>query len=180
MRFLSMLILILLTATAFAAGEGEKVDVDGQKFTHQKGVWVHDALGSNYIISDKYSTVYRDKLWMKWYQEGSPTLKKIMDLGQNVVFSYTGADGKLHTYAVFESTKAVKKAIAGGSGAVASGLGVGTATTATVSTAATAGSGGSAFGLSPVAAAAIGGGIVVGAVLINSDSNNNETSESRR
>ena len=117
MKKLVMLALIALVPMAlFAQSSGDKKDIDGQKFTYDGKQWVHEALGSNVSTSKAYSAVYRDKTWQKWYNEGDPTLKKILDLGPNVVFKYKGSDGQYHTYGVFSSKAALKAAVGGGAG----------------------------------------------------------------
>ena len=149
MKKLVMLALIaLLPMALFAQSSGDKKDIDGQKFTYNGKSWVHDALGEKYTAEKAYATVYRDKTWQKWYAEGDATLKKIMDLGPNVVFKYKGTDGQYHTYSVYSSKAAMKAAVG---------------TTVASATGATVGGGAAAGG---AAAAATGGGISTTALII--------------
>ena len=156
MRSFSLIALLLMSAFTFAQSEGDKKDIDGQKFTYSSGTWVHDALGDSFKHDKRYTAIHRDKTWKKWYSEGSPTLKKILDLGPNVAFKFKGADSQFHTYSVFPNKNAMA-AVFGGSG----GGG------------ATAAAGGAK--LSNTAWWLIGGAAVItGAVIIDNNKNESE------
>ncbi len=114
MKKFLMIALFCLPLSILAQRSGDTKDIDGQKFTYNGSQWVHDSLGSSFSSTKQYSAVYRDKTWQKWYREGSPTLKKILDLGPNVAFKYKGADGQYHTYTVFSSKAALGGAAGGG------------------------------------------------------------------
>ena len=185
MKKMMILALLLLPMGLTAQSEGETKDIDGQKFKYQKGIWVHEALGSSYTITDAYTAVHKDTKWSSWYNQGSSTLKGIMDLGPNVVFSFKGADGSFRTYAVFKNKSLAKKAVAGGSAAVATGLGGSAAGAAAAGGAAAGGGaaaagGGTILGMSATTAAIVGGAVVAGAVVVANDDNNNTDSATKR
>ncbi len=147
-----MIALFCLPLSILAQNSGDTKDIDGQKFTYNGSRWVHDSLGSSYSTSKQFSAVYRDKKWQEWYREGTPTLKKILDLGSNVVFKYKGADGQYHTYSVFDSKGSLKAALGGSSSGGSAG-----------------GGGGGGTGLSKGAWIGIGAAVVVGAVIVAND-----------
>lgn len=175
MRILMMIALLVISSVSFAQKDDDKKDIDGQVFSYNKGIWGHAALESSYSVTDDYTAVYKSAKWQKWYNEGSPTLKKLLDLGPNVVFKFKGSDGQFHTFGSFKNKKLVKKAIVGGSAAIATGLGG-----ATVAGGGAAGGGGAAaaggtiLGVSATTAAIVGGAVVAGAVVVE---NNNSGSE---
>lgn len=92
---------VFMSAFSFAQSSGEIRTVDGQEFQFRNNIWVHTALEDGYSVSETYSTVHQSRLWQDWYDQGSDTLKKILDLGENVIFKFQGADGEDHVYAVF-------------------------------------------------------------------------------
>lgn len=91
----------LLCIPALAQSTGETRTIDGLEFQFRNNIWVHTVLDAGYSISEAYSTVHKDRLWQDWYDQGSDTLKKILDLGENVIFKFQGSDGEDHVYAVF-------------------------------------------------------------------------------
>lgn len=116
-------LLILFAFEASCQNQGDRRDIDGQVFRFNKGIWIHSALGDSYTLTDDYVAVYKSSKWNKWYSEGSVTLRKILDLGPNVVFKFKGGAGDFHIYATFKNRKLVKKAIAVGLEGINSGLG---------------------------------------------------------
>ena len=184
MKWLCLLALVGTSLTLFAQSEGETKSIDGQNFTYQKGIWVHSDLGANYTVTEEFTAVHKSKKWNKWYTTGSPTLQKIMNLGPNVVFKFKGSDGQFHVYSVFANKKLVKAAVAGGSAAIATGLG-GSAAGAVAAAGAGAAAGGAAasgtiLGVSAGTAAAIGGAVVAGAVVVENNNDDDEASAAKR
>ncbi len=189
MKYFCMVLLATLTFSVTAQDEGETKTIDGQKLTYNKGVWVHDDLGSDYKVTEEFNAVYRSKKWRTWYDAGSPTLKKILDLGPNVVFNFKGSDGNVHVYSVFANKKLAKRAVAGGAAAIATGLGgaaAGAGAAAAGAGAAAAGAGaaaattGTILGVSAGTAAAIGGAVVAGAVIVENNDDSSEASTAKR
>lgn len=188
MKYICMVLLATMTFGVTAQDEGETKSIDGQKLTYNKGVWVHDDLGADYQVTEEFNAVYRSKKWKTWYDAGSPTLKKILDLGPNVVFNFKGSDGNVHVYSVFANKKLAKRAVAGGAAAIATGLG-GTAAgagAAVAGGAAAAGAGaaaattGTVLGVTAGTAAAIGGAVVAGAVIVENNDDSSEASTAKR
>lgn len=190
MKYFCMVLLATFTLGVTAQNEGETRTIDGQKLTYNKGVWVHDDLGSDYKITEEFNAVYRSKKWKTWYDAGSPTLKKILDLGPNVVFNFKGSDGNVHVYSVFANKKLAKRAVAGGAAAIATGLGgaaAGAGAAAAGAGAAAAGAGaaaaattGTVLGVTAGTAAAIGGAVVAGAVIVENNDDSSEASTAKR
>ena len=119
------------------------------KFIYQADTWIYDG-----AIDEQpdFGSVYKDKTWQEWYDEGNSTLKKILDLGPNVRFKYIGKDGSMYTYEVYASKAAMR---AGGIPMAGGEI---------------AASGGSGAGISSAAAWIIGGSAVVaGAVIISEE-----------
>lgn len=100
-KWFSMGLLFLAALGSFAQSSGETTTIDGLTFQFRNNIWVHTALEDGYTINEAYSTVHKDRRWQDWYDQGSDTLKKILDLGKNVIFKFQGADGEDHVYAVF-------------------------------------------------------------------------------
>ena len=167
-------ILLITTMTVWAQREGDKKDIDGQIFQYQKDVWIHEALGDNFDPSEEYTAVYRDARWNKWYQEGSTTLKKILDLGPNVVFKFRDRAGANNVYWVLESQDKVEKLLAGGAAAIIPGVSL-----AGGGSGAGAGSGG---GLGSTGlAVGIGAAVVAGAVIVeNNDDDDDDGTITRK
>ena len=190
MRTLS-LTLLLLMSTGLFAGDGEKKEIDGQVFVYNQGIWTHEALGSSYEISKEFSAVYKSKKWQRWYQEGSPTLQKILNLGPNVIFKFKDAEGKYHVYSSFKSKKLVKSAVAGGAAAVASGLGGAAAAGAAVAAGGAAAAGAAAagaaaaatatvLGVSVTTAAVVAGAVVAGAVVVEANNDDDPSTPTKK
>lgn len=100
-KWLSIGWLLIAAISAFGQSRGETRDIDGLTFQFRNNIWVHTALDEGYDITEAYSTVHKNRLWHDWYDQGSDTLRKILDLGENVLFKFQGADGEDHVYAVF-------------------------------------------------------------------------------
>ncbi len=147
MRAFFLMSLLLISGGLFAQREGSKKEIDRQVFEYQKGFWLHEALGSNFDPVEEYTAVYKDRKWQNWYGQGSPTLKKILDLGANVVFRFKDKNNVPRVYWVLRDDDLLKKVLAGGAAAVLPGL---------------AGVAGSAAGAS---AGAGGGGISTGVII---------------
>lgn len=177
MRVLGCVVFLMFGVTLLAQQEGDRKDIDGQTFEFQKGIWVHKALGNNFDPTEEYTAVFRDSKWQKWYQEGSPGLKKILDLGRNVVFTFNDRSGVPHVYWVLESKDKVQKLLAGGAAALLPGL----AAAGAGGGAGAAGAGGAAGGAGGGALGAVGIGIGVGAVVVGGIvvANNDDDDESR-
>ena len=169
---LSIGFLALCSVSVVAQSDGDTQNRDGQMFTFNNGIWVHDALGDSYTITDDYTAVHKDDQWKDWYEKGNATTKSILDLGPNIVFESMGTDGAPHVYAVFINKKLAAAAVSGGSAAIATGLG-GTAATAVASTGATI------LGMSATTAAVVGGAVVAGAVIVDNN-NSNSASKTKR
>lgn len=135
--------------------EGDSRNIDGQSFVLQDDVWMHEALGEDYELSPNFTTIYRDSKWNRWYQEGSPTLQKILDLGPNVIFKFLGRDGEFHVYAVFADEEKLRAYLP---------------QEEKVRT---------VLGISPVTAVIVGSAVVVGAVIIDTTGDDDEASPSR-
>ena len=151
MRTPLLILSLLLSMGAFAQSEGDTKDIDGQIFKYQNARWVHGALGSSYSTTAAFSAVYKDKTWKKWYDNGDPTLKKIMDLGPEVDFKYKGDDAAFHTYSV---TKAKAAAAASGGRKI--------------------------LGMTPKTAALVGGAVIAGVILIDENNGNGDKSGNKR
>jgi len=100
-KWLSIGGLLLVALSAFGQSSGETREVDGLTFQFRNNIWVHTDLDEGYEVTEAYSTVHKNRLWQDWYDQGSETLRKILDLGENVIFNFQGADGNDHVYAVF-------------------------------------------------------------------------------
>ncbi len=177
MRFchLCFLILLLLAAPTalFAHSPGDMKSIDGLEFTYKNGRWVQSSIDNTSTFTRSYSTVYKDKKWAKWYQEGDSTLKKILDLGPDVTFRYKGADGKWHVYGSFKNKKFLMDAV----GSKAASFGAGGAAGSAASGAAASGS--TILGMSTTTAAVIGGAVVAGGVIIENNDDDEEMSPFR-
>lgn len=136
-------------------GEGEERNIDGQSFVLRNDVWVHEALDEGYELSSNFTTVHGSTKWNRWYQEGSPTLQKILDLGPNVIFKFLGQDGEFHVYGVFEDEEKLRAYLP---------------QEEKVRT---------VLGISPVTAVIVGSAVVVGAVIVDSNNDDDEVSPSR-
>ncbi len=171
-----------MTTMVMAQREGEKKDIDGQIFEYQKGVWIHGALSDNFDPSKEFTAVYKDKKYNTWHQEGSPTLKQILELRPNVVFQFKDRSGVSHVYWVVENEKKMQELLAGGAVALLPGVaaaGGGSAAAgggaAAGSGAAGAASGSTIMGMSTGMVIGVGGAIVAGAVIVDANSNDNST-----
>ncbi len=180
MRTVSFILMLIVSGALFAQNEGDSKDIDGQVFKYNKGIWVHEALGSSYSLTDEYTSVHKDPKWNKWYAEGDATVKKILDLGPNVVFTWKAKkDNQFHTWAVFRNSKMAAAAIKGGAVAVAAGLG-GAAGAAGAAAGAAAASSGTILGMTATTAAIVGGSVVAGGVIIANNDNNSPASGAKR
>lgn len=103
-----------LSSGVLAQTEGEQRDIDGQKLSYKGGVWAHGAVAGTEAITDENTATYRDKKWARWYNQGSPTLKKMMDLGRSVIFKFKGPDGRMKVFAIFGNKSQARKAIGAG------------------------------------------------------------------
>jgi len=88
--------------------DGQEITIiDGHKFTLIDGVWIHDDLGLEYVLEKEYASAYKENVWETWYEEGNPTLKKILELGDRIHFRFNGTDGIEHNFSVFPDKEAL-------------------------------------------------------------------------
>ncbi len=185
MRALALILMLIVSGLSFAQNEGDVKDIDGQVFKYTKGIWVHEALGGSYTLSDEYTSVHKDPKWNKWNAEGDATVKKILELGPNIVFKWKAKkDNQFHTWAVFRNNKLAAAAIKGGSVAVAAGLGGGAAAGAAGAAAGAAGaaaaSSGTILGMTAATAAVVGGAVVAGGVIVANNDDADGASSAKR
>ena len=97
MKILSSVALMVLCAGLFAAN-GVK-NVNGTTFVEQNGVWIQEGVTVGQATKD-LSVVHNSKRWQKWHAQGE-SLQDILDLGPNVIFSFTTRDGEKRVFSVF-------------------------------------------------------------------------------
>ena len=159
MKTIFLLIATLVSLSLFAQSEGAKMDVDSQVFTFQRGFWIHDALPKSFDPIEENTAVYRRTRWSEWYDGGTATLKKILDLGPNVIFYFPLRGQVPSVHWVVQDDDMLGRVLAGGAAAVLPGL---------------AAAGGSTGGGLSATAVGVGGAVLVGGVIVanNKDDDN--------
>ncbi|PIE02773.1 MAG: hypothetical protein CSA81_05505 [Acidobacteria bacterium] len=99
MRVLSLV--VLLMASVAVLGLEDSVSVGDRTFIMKDGAWYMEGLPDDFQIEDGYICEHKDDIWQNWYNSGDEQLKKILELGPNIVWMMkSSVDGKEHVFAV--------------------------------------------------------------------------------
>jgi hypothetical protein len=149
--------LVMMSLGVYAQESGEKKAMGSHSFEYKSGIWFQEGLPETFQTEQGYACYHGDETWQAWYRSGSETIRAILDLGPNVVFQQISSeDGKPHVFVVSQD-KNIAAMIAQSSGQGATG---GFWTNGKV--------------------AAVGSGIIAGAVLVTENNGDDEGSLSKR
>ena len=110
MKILTVCALLVSCLGLFAAGSEKSVD--GLTFVLQEGVWVQQGLETA-TLPEASAVVHGTARWQSWREQGSDTLRQILELGPNVVFSVPSRDGEVRVFSVHENRTSMKGAVSG-------------------------------------------------------------------
>ncbi len=110
MRILTLISLLVMSVSLFAVES--KKDIGEMTFVLEGHVWVQQGLEEG-MPSSEFAAVFGDSKWQSWNRQGSATLRKILALGPNVVFSAPTRDGESRVFSVHKDSKALSSSVTG-------------------------------------------------------------------
>jgi hypothetical protein len=104
---------LMLTGPVQANGPAsETAVIDGHHFVRIGGIWLHEALDEDYLLTPARTSMRGDERWQRWYGNGSETLQRFLRLSPSVIFKFVDGRGKATVFGAFQSRHEMKRALA--------------------------------------------------------------------